>query len=49
MIIFKNIDDKVLIEVIVLGFKNGNVGYVIYRVEGKKFVDLFGEDMDKCC
>ena len=48
-ITFKNIDDKAPIEVIVSGSKNGNVGYAIYRVEGKKFVDLFGEDMDKCC
>ncbi|MCC0672603.1 hypothetical protein IC218_07355 [Clostridioides sp. ES-S-0005-03] len=48
-ITFKNIDEKPPIEVIVSGSKNGNVGYAIYRVEGKKLVDLFGEDMDKCC
>ncbi|MGO0984619.1 Cys-Cys-COOH (seleno)protein SaoC [Clostridioides difficile] len=48
-ITFKNIDEKPPVEVIVSGSKNGNVGYAIYRVEGKKLVDLFGEDMDKCC
>lgn len=48
-ITFKDIDDKSPIEAIISGSKNGNVGYAIYRVEGKNFVDLFAEDMDKCC
>ncbi len=37
-ITFKNIDDKAPIEVIVSGSKNGNVGYAIYRVEGKNLL-----------
>lgn len=46
---FKDIDDKDEMEVIVSGSKNGNVGYAIYRIEDKKLVDLFGQDMESCC
>lgn len=49
VITFKNIDNKDEIEVMVSGSKNGNMGYAIYRVEGEKFIDLFGEGMESCC
>lgn len=49
VITFKNIDNKDEIEVMVCGSKNGNIGYAIYRVEGEKFIDLFGEGMASCC
>ena len=46
---FKNIDEKDEMEIILSGSKNGNVGYAIYRLENKKFIDLFGEGMNSCC
>lgn len=46
---FKNIDDKVPLEVVISGSKNGNVGYGIYRLENKKLLNLFGEGMEACC
>lgn len=46
---FKNIDNKDEMELILSGSKNGNVGYAIYRLEGDKFTDLFGEGMNSCC
>ncbi|WP_373598276.1 Cys-Cys-COOH (seleno)protein SaoC [Paraclostridium bifermentans] len=46
---FKNIDDKDKMELILSGSKNGNVGYAIYRLEGNKLIDLFGEGMNSCC
>ena len=46
---FKNIDNKDKMELILSGSKNGNVGYAIYRLEGDKFTDLFGEGMNSCC
>lgn len=49
LIEFKNIDDKDKVELVLSGSKNGNVGYAIYRLEGDKFIDLFGEGMNSCC
>lgn len=46
---FKDIDQKTPVEFIVQGMKGANVGYAIYRVEGTKLEDLFGEGMKDCC
>ncbi len=46
---FKDIDEKDEMEFIVSGEKNGNVGFAIFRIEGLKVVDLFGEGMESCC
>ena len=46
---FKNIDEKDEMEVIVSGEKNGNLGYAIFRIEDKKFKDIFAEGMESCC
>lgn len=49
VITFKDIDDKPPLEFIVQGMKGANVGYAIYRVEGTRLEDLFGEGMKDCC
>lgn len=46
---FKDIDQKPPVEFIVQGMRGANVGYAIYRVEGTKLEDLFGEGMKDCC
>lgn len=48
-ITFKDIDEKPPLEFIVQGMKGANVGYAIYRVEGTRLEDLFGEGMKDCC
>ncbi|OPX85855.1 MAG: hypothetical protein A4E53_03334 [Pelotomaculum sp. PtaB.Bin104] len=45
----KDIDDKPPLEFIVQGRKDANFGFAIYRVEGTKLEDLFGEGMKDCC
>lgn len=49
VITFRDIDDKPPLEFIVQGMKGANIGYAIYRVEGVKLEDLFGEGMKDCC
>lgn len=49
VITFKDIDDKPPLEFIVQGMKGANIGYGIYRVEGIRLEDLFGEGMKDCC
>lgn len=49
VIAFKDIDDKPPLEFIVQGMKGANFGYAIYRVEGTRLEDLFGEGMKDCC
>lgn len=49
VITFKDIDKKNQMEVMISGSKNGNIGYMIYRLEGTKLIDLFGEGMKACC
>ncbi len=49
VITFKDIDNKPPLEFIVQGMKGANVGYAIYRVDGTKLEDLFGEGMKDCC
>lgn len=46
---FKDIDNKTPIEIIVSGSKGSNIGYAIFRLEGKKLIDLFAEGMEDCC
>ncbi len=45
----KDIDDKPPMEFIVHGMKGASVGYAIFRVEGTKLEDIFGENMKDCC
>ncbi len=49
VITFKDIDNKPPLEFIVQGMKGANIGYAIYRVDGTKLEDLFGEGMKDCC
>ncbi|BAF58752.1 MAG: hypothetical protein HPY89_09535 [Pelotomaculum sp.] len=49
VITFKDIDDKPPLEFIVQGMKGANAGYAIFRVEGTRLEDLFGEGMKDCC
>ncbi|MGE5396237.1 MAG: Cys-Cys-COOH (seleno)protein SaoC [Chitinophagales bacterium] len=46
---FKNIDDKPPTEILVSGVKGSYPGYAIFRLEKGELVNLFGENMDKCC
>lgn len=49
LIQFRNIDDKPPLEFILQGRKGSKVGYAIFRIEGGKLADLFGEGMEDCC
>ncbi len=49
MIQFKNIDEKPPLEFILQGRKGTKVGYAIFRIEGGRLVDLFGDGMEDCC
>ncbi len=49
VITFKDIDNKPPLEFIVQGMKGAHVGYAIYRVDGTRLEDLFGEGMKDCC
>jgi len=49
LIQFRDIDQKPPLEFIVQGVKGANVGYAIFRVDGDKLEDLFGEGMKECC
>ncbi|MBM6991139.1 MAG: hypothetical protein I3I98_07060 [Mobilibacterium timonense] len=46
---FTNIDKDDDKEVMITGDKNGQVGYALFKVRGKKFRDLYGENMKDCC
>lgn len=46
---FRDIDDTPPVEFIIRGSKGADIGYAIYRVEDGAIVDLFGENMDRCC
>lgn len=48
-ITFKDIDSKGVMEIMISGSKNKKFGYAIYRLEGNKLEDLFGENMESCC
>lgn len=49
LITFRDIDRKPPMEFIVQGMKGAKTGFAVFRVEGGKLVDLFGEGMDGCC
>lgn len=49
VITFKDIDNKPPLEFIVQGMKGANIGYAVYRVDGTRLEDLFGEGMRDCC
>lgn len=46
---FKDIDETPPMEFIVSGSKDGQFGYAIFRLEGMKLKNLFGEGMEDCC
>ncbi|KNF08386.1 hypothetical protein CLPU_7c00140 [Gottschalkia purinilytica] len=46
---FKDIDNKIPIEIIVSGSKNNKIGYAVFRLEDGKIIDIFGDGMDDCC
>ena len=46
---FKDIDNKPPMEFIVQGSKDASIGYAIFRVEGTRLTDIFGEGMEDCC
>lgn len=46
---FRDIDKMVPLEFIVSGSRGANTGYAIFRIEKQKIIDLFGQDMDRCC
>lgn len=46
---FKDIENKPPMEFIVQGSKDASIGYAIFRVEGTKLVNIFGEGMKECC
>jgi hypothetical protein len=46
---FRNIDNKPPMEFIVQGARGAKLGYAIFRVEGDRLIDLFGEGMEDCC
>lgn len=45
----RDFDNKPPMEFIVQGTKGAKIGYAIFRVEGDRLIDLFGEGMDDCC
>ena len=49
VISFRDIDNKPPMEIVVQGTKGAKFGYAIYRVEGTRLDDLFGEGMEGCC
>ncbi len=49
MIQFRDIDETPPLEFILQGRKGAKVGYAIFRLEGGKLSDLFGEGMEDCC
>ena len=46
---FTNIDKDDDKEVMITGDKDGQVGYALFKVRGKQFRDLYGENMKDCC
>lgn len=46
---FFNMDKKDVLELLVTGSKDGEVGYAIYRIIDRELIDFFGEGMEDCC
>ena len=46
---FFNMDKAGIMEVLITGEKNGQVGYAIYRIMHGELINLFGEGMEDCC
>lgn len=46
---FRDIDQRPPMEFIVQGARGARIGYAIFRVEGDRLIDLFGEGMEDCC
>jgi hypothetical protein len=46
---FKDIDNKRPMELIISGMKGSNIGYAIYRWQDGQLINLFAENMNKCC
>ena len=46
---FFNMDKKDVLELLVTGSKDGEVGYAIYRIIDRELINFFGEGMEDCC
>lgn len=46
---FFNMDKKDVMELLITGSKDGEVGYAIYRIIDRELIDFFGEGMEDCC
>lgn len=46
---FFNMDKKDVLELLVTGSKDGEVGYAIYRIIDGELINFFGEGMEDCC
>lgn len=46
---FFNMDKQGALELLITGDKNGEVGYAIYSIIDRQFINLFGEGMEDCC
>jgi len=45
----RDIDRKPPMEFIVQGAKGARLGFAVFRIEGNRLTDLFGEGMEDCC
>ena len=46
---FFNMDKKDVLELLITGSKDGEVGYAIYRIIDRELINFFGEGMEDCC
>ena len=46
---FFNMDKKDVMELLITGSKDGEVGYAIYRIIDRELIDFFGDGMEDCC
>ncbi|MBQ6719827.1 MAG: hypothetical protein IJN20_05720 [Oscillospiraceae bacterium] len=46
---FFNMDKKDVMELLITGSKDGEVGYAIYRIIDRELINFFGEGMEDCC
>lgn len=46
---FFDMDKKDVMELLITGSKDGEVGYAIYRIIDRELIDFFGDGMEDCC
>lgn len=46
---FTDFNKDGIIEFIISGYKEENIGYGIYQLENMEVIDIFGEGMEGCC